>query len=67
MLETACLQAVRWMYEMRPRQRAGLLGFLGFGRLRIFRPLVQIVAFDVENAIPTGAIIFERDLPAQLH
>jgi hypothetical protein len=31
------------------------------------RFLIKIVAFDVENAIPTGAIIFERDLPAQLH
>ena len=31
------------------------------------RFLIQIIALDVENSIPTGAIIFERDLPAQLH
>ncbi len=48
--------------EIRFRARAPSMGtkpsFLG---------CVQIVAPDVENAIPTGAIIFERDLPAQLH
>ena len=33
-------------------------------RKKSFLGRVQIVALDVENAIPTGAIIFERDLPA---
>ena len=28
---------------------------------------VQIIALDVENSVPAGAIIFERDLRAQLH
>ena len=28
---------------------------------------VQIIAFDVENSIPTCPIILERDLPTQLH
>jgi hypothetical protein len=29
--------------------------------------LIKIVALDVENAVPTGAIIFKCNLPAQLH
>jgi len=31
------------------------------------RSLIKIVALDVENAVPTGAIIFKCNLPAQLH
>ena len=31
------------------------------------RSLVKIIAFDVENAVPTCAIILKRDLRAQLH
>ncbi len=31
------------------------------------RSLVEIIAFDVENAVPTCAIILKRDLRAQLH
>ena len=40
-----------------------LIVTLGFVRLRS----VQIIAFDVENPVPTCAIILERDLRAQLH
>lgn len=29
--------------------------------------LVQIIAFDIENSVPSCAIILERDLRAQLH
>ena len=28
---------------------------------------VQVIASDVEEAIPTGAIMFKSDLPSQLH
>jgi hypothetical protein len=39
------------------------------GRLELGSPpsVINIVALDVEDAIPTGAVIFERDLRPQLH
>lgn len=31
------------------------------------RSLIKIIALDIEKAIPTGAIILERNLSSQLH
>jgi hypothetical protein len=36
-------------------------------RLGRSRSLIEIVALDIEESIPAGAIIFECDLTSQLH